>query len=298
MRRLLLVLIFLLLAATFVRGWQSSPAVSLAATGCADVQATPDYLASNSEKDAVAAINNARAGEHLGPLRLSWDFYQLDPAQQQFVLINLERTDRGLPPVRMDATLSRIAQNYSRQMRDLHFFAHSSPIAGSFNERVESNAALWEHYALAAENLAGNPVPGAGAMYEYMYDDGAEACGHRANILDPHVTEVGIGWVPGSIYDSISAQEFIGSAPWNPYHGSLSAPQTPQVSIVAGECASSWCQYSTGMGGSTSYRVDGLVPELASFHAQVQPNPGNMRITWFLDRVGNLPSSGADISLD
>jgi Cysteine-rich secretory protein family len=257
----------------------------------------------------VAAINNARAGEHLDPLRLPGDFYQLDPAQQQFVLINLERTDRGLPPVRLDATLSRIAQNYSKQMRDLRFFAHTSPIAGSFNERVESNPSLSGHYALAAENLAGNPVPGAGAMYEYMYDDGAESCGHRANILDPHVTQVGIGWVPGSIYGSISAQEFIASAPWNPYQGDLSAPQPPRVSIVTQMCASSSHADSPihplslqedppGLGGQTSYRINGLAPNLVSFHAQIQPNAGNVRITWFLDRVGNLPFNGADISLD
>jgi uncharacterized protein YkwD len=287
-RRMVLVLIFILLGATFVRGWQSSPGVSRAA-GCVDVAANPDYLASNSEQDAVAAINNARAGEHLPPLRLPENFYQLDPGQQQFVLINLERTDRGLPPVRLDANLSQIARNYSRQMRDLHFFAHTSPIAGTFSERVDSNAALAGHYALAAENLAGNPVPGAGVMYEYMYDDSAEACGHRENILDPYVSLVGIGWVPGSIYGTISAQEFIGSASWNPYRGALTATQTPQVRIVKLQ------DHTQNIYG---YRRWGKRASLASFQAQLGPGDGKARITWFLDRVGNLPFSGADITLD
>lgn len=293
MRRFILVLIFILLGATFVRGWQSSPGVSQAA-GCVDVPASPDYLASNSERDAVAAINNARAGEHLPPLRLPENFYQLDPAQQQFVLINLERTDRGLPPVRLDANLAQIAQNYSRQMRDLHFFAHTSPIAGTFGERIDSNPALAGHYALAAENLAGNPVPGAGAMYEYMYDDGAEACGHRENILDPLVSLVGIGWVPGSKYGSISAQEFIDSASWNPYRGALPAAQTPRVRIVElQQDARNIVEYWW-----IRYRRWGKRASLVSFHAQLGPVVGNARLTWFLDRVGNLPFSGADITLD
>jgi uncharacterized protein YkwD len=292
-RRFFLVLIFILLGATFVRGWQSSPGVSRAA-GCVDVPANPDYLASNSERDAVAAINNARAGEHLRPLRLPDNFYQLDPAQEQFVLINLERTDRGLLPLRLDANLARMAQNYSRQMRDLHFFAHTSPIAGTFSERIDSNPALAGHYALAAENLAGNPAPGAGAMYEYMYDDSVEACGHRENILDANVTLVGIGWAPGSIYGSMSAQEFIGSASWNPYGGVLPAAQTPQVRIVELQ------DHARNIDGYRwiHYQRWGKRASLVSFQAQLGPGDGKARITWFLDRAGNIPFSGADITLD
>ena len=282
MRRMVLILIFILLGATFLRGWQSSSAATHPApSGCSDVVASPDYLASNSEQDAIAAINNARAGEHLPALRLPDNFYQLDPAQQQFVLINLERTDRGLKPLRLDPNLSQIARNYSRQLRDLHFFSHTSPIAGTFGERIDSNAALAGHYALAAENLAGNPVPGVGAIYEYMYDDSVEACGHRANILDPHVSLVGIGWVPGSAYGSISAQEFISPAPWNPYRGAPPIAQSSHLSIAVG----------------TRF-ITSAYASLESFHAQLQHDDGNARITWFLDRVGNLPFSGADITLD
>lgn len=243
----------------------------------------------------MAAINNARAGEHLRPLRLPDNFYQIDPTQEQFVLINLERTDRGLLPLRLDANLARMAQNYSRQMRDLHFFAHTSPVAGTFSERIDSNLVLAGHYALAAENLAGNPVPGAGAMYEYMYDDSVEACGHRENILDPNVTLVGIGWVPGSIYGSISAQEFIGSASWDPYGGTRPAAQTPQVRIVE---LQDQTRNTNGYRWSMQYRRWGIRSSLVSFHAQLRPGDGKARITWFLDRIGNFPFGGADITLD
>lgn len=308
MRRYFFALIVILLGATFVRGWQASPAAPPASSSaCVDIPAHPDYLASRSEQDAIAAIDNARAGEHLPSLHLPGDFYQLDPARQQFVLINLERTARGLKPLRLDANLTQIARNYSRQMRDLHFFSHTSPIAGTFSQRIDSNPALAGHYALAAENLAGNPVPGAGAIYEYMYDDSIEACGHRHNILDPDLSLVGIGEVPGSVYGSISAQEFIASAPWNPYHGISSAAPSLHVTITVRACliasasSASTAQQSTRNTSAFQWAYAqrrGKSASLVSFHAGVQTDDSNVRITWFLDRAGNFPFAGTDITLD
>lgn len=76
-----------------------------------------------------------------------------------------------MQPLRMDTTLSQIAQAYSQQLHDFNFFAHTSPISGSFADRINSNPAIYNHYRLAAENLAGNPVASIGAMYEYLYND-------------------------------------------------------------------------------------------------------------------------------
>lgn len=188
---------------------------------CINIPALPDYLSSNRPQDAIAAINNARHREHLQPLRLPTHFYQLSPVQQQFILVNLERSDRHLPPLRLDALLSHLAQAYSQQMHDHNFFSHTSPLTGSFSERINSNPLIANHYQLAAENLAGNPVAGIGPLYEYLYDDATEQCSHRANILDPHLQLIGIGVVMGSQYGSISAQEFLSSAPWNPYKGNI-----------------------------------------------------------------------------
>src|ERR1700716_324433 len=70
---------------------------------CIDIPATPDYLATSSPADAIAAINHARIFEHLPALRLPGNFYQLQPLQQQFMLVNLERTDRGLTALKLDA---------------------------------------------------------------------------------------------------------------------------------------------------------------------------------------------------
>jgi uncharacterized protein YkwD len=249
-------------------------------SGCVDIPAVPDYRATGSTHDAIAALNHARALAGLPPLKLPLRFYQSDPAQQQWVLVNLERRARGLPPLREDANLAQMALNYSRQMRDLHFFSHTSPIGGTFTQRLAANPALSGHYRLAAENLAGNPVPGAGAIYEYMYDDAAENCLHRATILTPALTLVGIAVVADRAYGSISVQEFLAPAPWNPYTGAPLATQPPHLRLtVSRDAAHPWLLQGRAFAGSSV---------------------GVVRLTWFLDHPdnGQLLASGSSLSLD
>jgi len=251
--------------------------VKIESLGCVDIPASPDYLSSGSASDAIAAINNARQTEHLHSLRIPTNFYHLNPAQQQFILLNLERTDRGLHPLQMDANLTYIAGAYSKQLLDLHFFSHTSPIAGTFSDRVNNNLAIANHYSLAAENLAGNPVAGIGPMYEYMYDDSAENCAHRNNILDPTLALYGINWVHGSAYGSISAQEFLTSSPSNPYVGATPDASVPQITLSVNSVAESRSLQCLAL----AYDKTGIE-----------------RITWFLDSVARPLQVGPVFTLD
>lgn len=296
MRRLLFVLFVMAVIGIFALVTRHNTTAVNETSTCVDIPASPDYLASKSEQDAVAAINNARAQEHLQALRLPNNYYQLDPPRQQFILINLERTDRGLKALKLDANLAQMARGYSEQLRDLQFFSHTSPIGGTFSERINGNAAVANHYALAAENLAGNPVPGAGAVYEYMYDDSVEACGHRDTILDPGLTLVGIGWVRGGVYGSISAQEFLGSAPWNPYVGAMSATGdiAPQIRIV--EMPQSMHDIEELQSKYRHLRINADL--VVSYRVLKENNVSIVRFTWFLDRIGNSPHTGMILTLD
>jgi uncharacterized protein YkwD len=253
---------------------------SALSSGCVDIPAVPDYRATGSAHDAIAALNHARALAGLPPLKLPPRFYQFSPAQQQWVLLNLERRARGLSPLHMDATLTQMALNYSRQMRDLHFFSHTSPIGGTFAQRLAANPALSGHYRLAAENLAGNPVPGVGAIYEYMYDDAAENCLHRANILTPALTLVGIAVVADRAYGSISVQEFLAPAPWNPCIGAPLATQPPRLRLAISR--------------------DAAHPWLLQGRAFAGRSVGTVRLSWFLDHIseGQLLADGSSLSLD
>jgi len=276
MRKIIVLTFILLVLAAGALLLRHQQPVAVSGTGCVDIPASPDYLSTTSEADAIAAINNAHAQENLPPLRLPANYYHLVPPQQQLILLNIERTDRRLPPLQMDAALSQMALGYSRQLSNLHFFSHTSPISGTFVDRMVNNPATANHYSLAAENLAGNPVAGAGPIYEYMYDDSVENCGHRLNILDPKLTLVGINWVRGGQYGSVSAQEFLTSAGWNPY--SRPSPDTIAPSVVLGPPL--------------------LEGSLLSCRTLVGDNVGVVRITWFLDRLGNQPSLGPALTLD
>jgi len=267
----------------------SSP-VAASSGGCIDIPSSPDYLASGNPLDAITAINNARALEQVRPLRLDSNFHRRNPAEQKFILLNLERTDRGLLPLHLDRNLSLVATAYSKQMRNLGFFSHTSPIAGTFQVRVDSNPAVVNHYALVAENLSGNPAPGAGSIYEYMYDDASEACGHRYNILDPQLRTVGIGWVTGSQYGSISAQEFLTSSVWSPYEDSNVDQSPPSISIVDARTIVASRQSGPSL-------TDPFYAHLRA-RAQVEDHVGGIHITWFLDRFGNQPQTGPLTDVD
>jgi uncharacterized protein YkwD len=244
---------------------------------CVDTPATPNYLGTRSVADGIAAINNARLQEHMRPLHLPANFYQLDAVHKQFVLVNLERTDRGLRPLRMDASLSYVAQAYSKQLAGLHFFSHTSPISGTFGERTSNDPILAHSYTIAAENLAGNPLPGVGPIYEYMYDDVAEACGHRLTILNPNLSLIGIGEVPDSTYGSMSVQEFLApTSGWLQSRLAFSKARTPSISIQT------W---------QDQRHI------AVNFHALVTPRERAVRITWFVDRIKEPTQIGGDFTL-
>ena len=113
-----------------------------------------------------------------------------------------------------------------------------------------------------------------------MYDDAAENCLHRANILDPALTLVGIAVVADRTYGSISAQEFLAPAPGNPYTGAAPATQPPRLHLTISR--------------DTAY------PWLLRGRAVAGCSVGVVRLTWFLDHPGNgqLLASGSSLSLD
>jgi|SRR5579863_2675269 len=99
----------------------------------------------------VGNINSCRAAEGVGPLTLPSNWSTLTPVQQGFVLIDLERVNRGLAPiVGLSPALSRLAAGGAANGEDPSF------PAGNYG-----GGAIW---AGAGSVLA--------ADYLWMYDDG------------------------------------------------------------------------------------------------------------------------------
>lgn len=116
-------------------------------------------------------------------------------------LVNAERKKAGLPELKADMTLVRLARRKSRDMIDNGYFSHYSPTFGSpFDMMREAGIS----YRYAGENIAGAP------MVETAHSSLMNSPGHRANILNPNFTYIGIGVADGGPYGKMFTQMFVG----------------------------------------------------------------------------------------
>ncbi|MFA7162908.1 MAG: CAP domain-containing protein [Eubacteriales bacterium] len=124
--------------------------------------------------------------------------YQLSSDEQRMVnLVNSERQKAGLAPLKVDLDLSRVARIKSQDMRDNNYFSHTSPTYGSPFDMMRS---FGISYRTAGENIALH------GSVESAHNGLMNSDGHRANILSPNFTHIGIGIVDGRYY----TQMFIG----------------------------------------------------------------------------------------
>lgn len=112
-------------------------------------------------------------------------------------LVNAERTDRGLGPLRANDRLDRAATGHAEDMVRNAYFAHESKEGTDVVARVRATDYLrdvgrWS----VGENLAWGT--GVLARPETIVNSWMNSPGHRANILRPEMEEIGTGIVIGS----------------------------------------------------------------------------------------------------
>lgn len=118
-----------------------------------------------------------------------------------FNLINQQRANNGLPALKVDSEVQRVARIKAQDMVNNNYFAHESPTYGTpFN--MLKNFGI--SYKSAGENIAGNSSNSA-AVTAWM-----NSSGHRANILNSSYNYTGIGVVSSPKYGKIYVQMFIG----------------------------------------------------------------------------------------
>lgn len=121
--------------------------------------------------------------------------------QEQVVqLTNEAREEQGLQPLKLSKEVSEVAQDKSEDMAENEYFSHTSPTYGTpFDMLKEYNV----DYRTAAENIAkGQKTP------ESVVDGWLNSSGHRKNIMNENMTEIGIGYSESGNYWT---QMFIGS---------------------------------------------------------------------------------------
>lgn len=117
------------------------------------------------------------------------------------MLVNEIRVQHGLKPLKYSSLLEQSAQGYADKMAEKGFFAHVSPDGETLRERVErtgyydrsfsADCLCVKGYSLG-ENLARGQKTAEEAVSAWM-----ESPSHRAAILNPDYTDIGIGATAG-----------------------------------------------------------------------------------------------------
>jgi uncharacterized protein YkwD len=114
------------------------------------------------------------------PKRVSSDVAEFE----LFSLINKARATAGLPALSYDPALTGVARAHSRDMLTHDYIAHIAPTTGSPADRVAKAG-------IAVDRLAEDI--GTSGSPEELHLGLMRSPGHRAAILDPRSTRVGVG---------------------------------------------------------------------------------------------------------
>jgi uncharacterized YkwD family protein len=112
--------------------------------------------------------------------------------QRVVELTNVERAKQGLPALKIDTELSKVARIKSEDMQKNNYFDHNSPTYGSPFDMMKK---FGISYTSAGENIAqGQRTP------EEVVQAWMNSAGHRANILNNGFTHIGVGYVESGNY--------------------------------------------------------------------------------------------------
>ena len=113
-------------------------------------------------------------------------------AESQMIhLINSIRSSRGLQLLNPNPVLNGIARSRSQDMLNRNYFSHYTPEGKNiFNILVENGIM----YAMGAENLSQASPPSWGSP-EAVINSWMNSGPHRANLLNPHYGQLGLGVV-------------------------------------------------------------------------------------------------------
>ncbi|HZG92233.1 MAG TPA: CAP domain-containing protein [Pseudonocardia sp.] len=122
------------------------------------------------------------------------------PVPEVVAATNAERARHGLRALTVDVRLTAAAQAHSEDMVRRAFFAHHNPDGAQVWDRA---LAAGYHYRKVAENIAAGQRTAAEVVRGWL-----DSPGHRANILDGELTQIGVGHALGGGYGVTWTQLF------------------------------------------------------------------------------------------
>jgi hypothetical protein len=121
---------------------------------------------------ALSAVNRGRRAEHLPALVLPDDYRRLTVEEQLFVLVDLERTARGVPPlVGLTPVLTAQAQEAAAKSTDPQLRSAYDPLEVATVGDTLGAGGAW----------AGDEVDTLEALFGWIYDDGWGGRGATSN---------------------------------------------------------------------------------------------------------------------
>jgi uncharacterized protein YkwD len=105
-------------------------------------------------------------------------------AERILQLVNAERTSRGLSSLAANTLLDAAAATHATDMAGNNFFAHTGSDGSSVSDRATAAGYVWTKIG---ENIGLGNVSADDMMDLWM-----NSTEHRANILDPDFTELGV----------------------------------------------------------------------------------------------------------
>ncbi len=105
-------------------------------------------------------------------------------------LVNVQRAKVGCNALTANSALTKAAQGHASDMLANNYFSHDSQNGTNPFDRM---TAAGYHWSAAAENIAAGQQTPADVMQSWMNSEG-----HRANILNCGLKDIGVGYAAGS----------------------------------------------------------------------------------------------------
>ena len=208
---------------------------------------------------------------------------------QVVALTNQARADNGLPPLTANPLLAAAAQKQAEAMAADAFFDHTNPKTGTQpGDRVTAEGYRW---SVVAENIAAGDATPADVVAGWL-----NSPGHRANILNSDVREIGVGYFfkpndtfPGPTgYGHYWVQVFAASQ-----DGAAAAPGTAAPGLASPDAAAAWqalCPKSVDSRGHPTWNGNPVILRALSGvgRAAVSPTVGIPVIVRLRRRAASL----------
>ncbi|MEV6594646.1 CAP domain-containing protein [Streptomyces acidicola] len=173
---------------------------------CLSGERARDTLCEPSFSEAgLACVSDGRSGDVYWTALWARPFTPAgltQTAAEVIALTNAERASAGLRPLADDPLLATAAQAHSADMVARAFYSHTSPDGGEPWHRA---AAAGSTRRTIGENIACGQRSAAEVVRGWM-----DSPGHRANILKPGFTHIGIGFAGGGAAGTYWTQLFGG----------------------------------------------------------------------------------------